>query len=65
MDVEIHPWQPVPLGQCPKISVTMTIIDGKARSILININTGEKIQFAGQCLLEIKTSDRATNKMRG
>ena len=43
----------------------MTIIDGKARSIQTNINTGEKIQLAGQCLLEIKTSDRATNEMSG
>ena len=31
------------------------IFDGEACSMLTNINTGEKIQVAGQCLLEIKT----------
>ena len=31
------------------------IFDGEACSMLTNINIGEKIQFAGQCLLEIKT----------
>ena len=31
------------------------IFDGKACSMLTNIYTGEKIQFAGRCLLEIKT----------
>ena len=31
------------------------ISDGEACSMLPNINTGEKIQLAGQCLLEIKT----------
>lgn len=32
------------------------IFDGEACSMLTNINTGEKIQLAGQCLLEIKTT---------
>ena len=31
------------------------IFDGEACSMLIKINTGEKIQLAGQCLLEITT----------
>lgn len=31
------------------------IFDGEACCMLTNINTGEKIQLAGQCLLEIKT----------
>ena len=31
------------------------IFNGKACSMLTNINTGEKIQLAGQCLLEITT----------
>ena len=30
------------------------IFDGEACSMLTNINTGEKIQLAGQCQLEIK-----------
>ena len=31
------------------------IFDGEACSILTHVNTGEKIQLAGQCFLEIKT----------
>ena len=37
------------------------IFDGEACSMLTNINTGEKIQLAEKCLLEIKTKGRGTD----